>query len=147
MSNNHPLDINTFNLITYSLADPAAGADFAFPCPSNTRLQIISVHLKLSTSATVSNRHVRIQGTDGTTIFCRTAPYTTVPASQNIYYTFSLLGQYPHSSTIGFRFNTVLSDQFFLQPGESLVSSTAGLVAGDQLSLIYIRAKLWTLPY
>ena len=147
MDSIHPLDISIFRLANYTLANPAAGADFAFPCPINTRLQIISVHFKLSTSTASSNRYVFIQGTHGTTIFCRTGPRTPIGSSAHIYYSYSLLGSSPQTNITASRWNSALSHEFFLQPGESLVSSSVGLDAADQLSLIYIRAKLWTLPY
>ena len=147
MDSTHPLDISIFRLANYTLPNPAAGADFAFPCPTNTRLQLISVHFKLSTSSASANRYVFIQGTDGTTIFCKTGPHAAIGSSANVYYCYSLLGSYAQTAITAFRWNSVLSDQFFLQPGESLVSSSLGLDVADQLSLIYIRAKLWTLPY
>ena len=147
MDSIHPLDISIFRLANYTLPNPAAGTDFTFPCPTNTRLQLISVHFKLSTSSASANRYVFIQGTDGTTIFCKTGPHAPISSSANMYYCYSLLGSHPQSNITASRWDSVLSHEFFLQPGESLVSSSIALDVADQLSLIYIRAKLWTLPY
>jgi len=52
----HPADRPFPRLI--QIPNPAAGADILFPCPANTRLEIIGIHLTLTTDANIANRNV-----------------------------------------------------------------------------------------
>jgi hypothetical protein len=54
------------NILTVTLGNPGAGADWSFALPTNTRWRLQSFRATLTTSAAVANRLVRVH-VDGTT--------------------------------------------------------------------------------
>lgn len=70
-------------------AAPAAGADHVFTARGDSNLRFMSVTATLTTSAAVATRAVRVEVTDGQTIFFRSGCSFTQPASTT--YRYSLI--------------------------------------------------------
>ena len=120
--------------IAVATAAPAAGADFTITVTASQVWQIFSLYFRLVTSATVANREVYVQITDGTNVLWK--------VSYTAYQTASQTRQY-NWGPIGASFNTVGGTDFVmaslpvtLGAGYTIGSVISGMAAGDQLSLI-----------
>jgi hypothetical protein len=147
MSDNHPLDINIFTVKSISLTNPAPGANFSYTCPANTRMEIISVFLTLTTDATVASRLVLIHGHDGTSNI-QVAEATLVQVnSSSCSYSASSAGGSLRTTATDSIYCLILPSPLILNPGEFLRSTVLAIQATDQISAITIRAKMWANPY
>ncbi len=130
------------NLYKVSLANPAAGADFAFSVPLGARWRWVSLAAVLTASATVGNRivHGVVQDVGGNTVF-NASQVTAQTAGQAITYSFAP-GLTSQNINDGAALVT-LPGGLWLQGGAQIKSSTTGILAGDQWSAINAIVEEW----
>jgi hypothetical protein len=124
-----------------AVGNPAAGTDWTFTCPANTRLRICSLQATFTASAAVANRQVQLIVDDGTT------PYWTDDGTANI--TAGQVAQVAATTTnapagiITTVQDLVFPPSLYLVAGHRIRTSTVGIQAGDQWSLINIAVERW----
>lgn len=146
MDNANPFNTNIFLVASFSLANPAAGANFSYPVPANTRMEILGVTLTLINDANVGNRLVQIHGYDGTAAFQYGEASGVQVASATAYYSAAPNGGNLHTAATDSIYCITLPSPFILNYGDSLRSTICSIQAGDQISAIRIRAKVWISP-
>lgn len=144
MSTHHPLNSEVFNLFTYNPAQPAAGINMIFPCPANTRLEILAVTLTLTLDATVANRVFSIAAYDGSTNFQYSTHNILLAASVSRMFYASQGAEHMLIASVNSRPTMKLPINMLLDPGDSLVTDIFNIQATDQISDITIRVKHWT---
>ncbi len=120
-----------------AIANPAAGADFTITVPAGRTWEILGVAGQFTTSAVAGNRtpslFLQVRGNPAGISITSGA---VIPASQgnNMCWGIGLPAFGPLDGTL----NTALPQRMLLNAGDKLGSSTAGILAGDQWSNIYL---------
>jgi len=126
--------------IVLSPANPAAGADLNYGIPNNFLLEIISIRFLFTADATVANRQVLLQITDGTTpIFSFATSYDSSASTTFIYY-FSATGSTPTQK--GDDKTETLPPNLLLPSTFEINTKINSLQAADQISAVRIFALL-----
>lgn len=139
----NPLNVNIFRLETSAIGDPAAGADFIWNPPSQTRCLILGLAFHIVTDATPVGRIPLIFGHDGTNRF-QSFISTTGPGPTAALDLMFAPGIEPIDRIT--TYNQVASPlpyPFFIQPGDTLQSEILLLAAADQISDIIVRFQAW----
>lgn len=131
-------------VVTRLLPEPAAGADIKYEPSQSDPVRLLSLHAKLTTSATVDSRRVALSFLDESAVEYWTADLAALQAaSLAVTYSWS-----PRASTVALA--TLTSGEraqagfpgFWLQPGDTIATVTALLQAGDQWSNIVVRYQI-----
>lgn len=109
-------------------ADPAAGSEFIYTVPANTRLKVRGGYAQLVTDATVANREPTIQIDDGALVFLTTSASAAQTASLTRTY-YPIPGG-PSGNALSV-YHWPLPHTLILGPGSRVQSVTAALQAGD----------------
>ena len=143
MRSQNPIDVNSFDIITITPANPAAGNNYGLAVNVNARWQILYVGFNLGTDANVAGRIAAVHGWDGTDIIYETHPSVPQAASLNFSYHFNVGVGNPHTGGAGSLLVAPLNDQLFLRQGDSIFILIHNIQAADQISDIRIRLKQW----
>ena len=127
--------------VSYTVTNPAAGADWVFTCPSGTRQRLISLVATLSTSMVAGDRQPQFAVTDGTDAIYELFASGTVPASSSTTYTFAPISFYGGSVATGFIVPSPIG--LILEPGWLLGVETNNLDVGDQWAGITVAMQEW----
>lgn len=124
------------------VASPAAGAQFVFTAPAAEDLLVLSLNVRLVTSAAVANRIMGLNADDGgTNVFYRGAVNFSETASSTVDYSIYAGGGFDGRLLAGVVAASILPAPGLLIPaGGRLRSAVAALDAADQLSAIAIVA-------
>ncbi len=136
-------DQNIFDVRTFTEANPAAGANFSYSPENNTILQVISLGFLFTAAAGGAGRQITILGADGGNAFSVSGADDLHAASAAITYFWSKGFNVDFDLPTGTTAIHPLPDCFFLMPGNTLESLIGGIQAGDQISGIQLRAKVW----
>ena len=129
-------------LVDASVANPAAGADWAFINPNATRTRVLSVSAILTTSAAVANRQVQVRIRNGSAQSeYQVAASVNITASTTAQITFTT--GTPQSQIVATDIIIPLPDEVWLGPAQGLSVLTTGLQAGDQWSAIALQTLQW----
>lgn len=114
---------------TVPIASPVAGAEIAFTVPGHWILRPIALRARLVTSATVANRNVDLQVTDGVSVVLDCAAGTVQAASKTVDYNWSAAGTSVSSGsalqqTVPFTPAIILSAGWKLQTVTNLIDGT-----------------------
>lgn len=135
-----------------SISNPAAGANVPLTTIGGgnltQRTQVVAIHFRLVSSATVASRIVCITlGTSGGTVLTTACGIGTQAASQTVDYDF-MIGSgssCPTALITGTNCITPLPNNYFLQGGvdDSLATAITGIQATDQISNVWVKKLLW----
>jgi hypothetical protein len=145
MSKIYPVPAAQGQVATYLVADPAAATDFTWSVPANSRALVVSGYFKFVTSATAGNRIVTLGYHDGTRMVARCWPANNQAEDLTYYYQLHIGVSVPYSGGNSNYKNCPLNPYFWLEAGESLQSQIDDILAGDQISDIYLRCRTWQL--
>lgn len=146
MPTHNPIDSRVFQVVTASPADPAAGADFSWSVPANSRVEIISVVFEIVADGTAANRQAQVNGNDGTYDFQFSVAPGVQTAGETIEYQFAIDND-PTDLSGAYQLMTCkLAEHMILDPGDSFDSSILNLQAADQIQNIVIRFRQWVYP-
>ena len=132
-------------LVVNSIANPAAGAEWAFAIPAGVVREILGIAFVLTSGATVINRGTMIEvADDGGNLMGRWGGNWPQPASLSVNYSAPapLAGQ---TDSIG-SFGAVcmpMPSGLYLLAGWVLRSRTANIQVGDQYSAIHVLSEEW----
>lgn len=129
------------DLRAITVGNPAAGADWTFTIPANTRMRIQSIGMTFVTSAAAGNRCPRIMLSDGGNPYWRGVPQAVQAASLTIgiYSAPAVCTSVVSANTL----NIALPNNLVMLAGQSIQSATSGLDVGDQYSQIVIEVEEW----
>jgi hypothetical protein len=143
MPSANPVHTAVFALGTAIGTDPGAGANFSWPCPGNSRVQILYCSYICATDANAANRYH--------TLLVDTGALTPIQAGCTVAQVASKT--YGIAFIAGLAATVDLSAQnqiyipmapdTFLSPGEALESFLINKQATDTISSIIIRYKQW----
>jgi hypothetical protein len=126
---------------TLTVADPAAGADFAATVPTGARWRPLAVHWQIVSSATAANRETALRLTDGTNEIAIVPCGVTQTASTTRRYSFF------HTAPRGagsVQLHVIAPmPRLDLVAGNTIESVTAAIDATDQISAIVIHLEEW----
>lgn len=131
----------TGNLVAYTVANPAAGANWSFAPNTLTRFKVRNVRAVFTTSATVANRIALLQLNRGGTIVAQLAPTAVQPASVAEGYT-AINGALSVAALTNQLYWPLPAD-FTITPSDSLSVNTTGIQAADQWSAIAVDGEEW----
>lgn len=135
------LDASPYQVI--QITNPAAGAEFSYTVPANTRLQILSFRGLFTTDGNAANRNVRATFDDGTNIFA-SFPMGNGNLTASKTDTISLFPDAVSFFSDG-GITTIPLPNVILLPGYRFKSSTTAIQVGDQWSALWFEAKVETL--
>jgi len=127
--------------LTFSLGNPAAGADFTFTVANAERNQIMSVHAVLTTAVAAANRQVQFIVDDGATTLYATTPGPVQAASLAWDYTGAGFGYAPTQALTSVSVH--VDPNLVLQQGWRIRSATTAIQAADQWSAIRVTVRQW----
>lgn len=139
----HKYDINVFQLKTFTIAPPAAGADFGIPAISGIRMELLGVKFIFDASAAGGNRLIHMHHLEGVNHTQGTTANGFITANETITVE---LSQAMENQDLTASFNTItmpLPLNIFIQTGEEYVSAILNISALDQISDIDYRVKIW----
>ncbi len=122
---------------------PAAGAEISETVPNFIRWNLVGWRAILTTNATVANRNVSVQLTDGTNAFFKGASFQNQPAS--LAFPYSAINSMTALANLGGDIMVVLPIPIGLKTGFKIQTVTAGLQAGDQWSAPQYLVQEWGL--
>jgi len=128
----------------WSISDPAAGANFDATLSEYTAFEILAIHYRLATDATVTNRRPGISFQDVGTDLFQLVCDETIPASQTIHVVaFAGMGgpSWTHTNYCHFSLPTGL----ILKGNDHLQSLVVGLQAGDAIDQVAALGRAWPL--
>jgi hypothetical protein len=128
------------DLRAIAVGNPAAGSDWTFTVPANTRMRIQAVGMTFVASAAVANRNVRLMFSDGGNPYWRSSGQAVITAGQ----TKGIYGS-PQSvvQNLGGEMNIPTPIGLIMLAGQLIQSATQALDAGDQFSQIIIEVEEW----
>ena len=123
-----------------SFAAPAAGAEFSITVPGGEVWELHTLLTKLTTDATVANRHLELTLDDGNTVYERVPTSAATPASTlvTMQYVVGSPGAYGASNKLMLAFGAIAPVLF---PGHRIRSSTLNLQAADQVGTQVLRIR------
>lgn len=137
----HPTESTGFRTLQ-TVTSPAAGADWTFTVPSNSRFKIISLNAVLATSAVAGNRQVQIEITNaGGSVVWVGAANANIPASTTA--NVSATGTAPLTPVITTDVYCLLPPDLFLEGTFIIKAVTAGILGGDQWSAIQMYVETY----
>jgi len=123
--------------------DPAAGDEISITVPARRRWKIHSIHFTLNTDATVADRIIVLQVTDGTNLFFELADPTAQIASSSIFRCFSHFGAPPSTG----HYRTALSiPPLPLAAEYQIKTSTSFIQDGDNYTTPQLLVEEWIDP-
>lgn len=122
-------------------AIPAAGADFVFTVPANTRMRIISLDATLTTSAAVANRNPALIVDDGANVVGEINAGVNQAASLAQEYTWG--DTLPFSALFGGNLTAPLPSNLILPGGWRVRSETTAIDVADQWTNANIHVIEW----
>jgi len=131
------------NLFYTTVADPAAGAQFTFTPPANTRSVILGVRFVLSTFTTAGNRYASLTFSQGGVV--RLGFSGGVSVGVNVVATFNFGDVGSHNSATATQIVASLPP-FELPSDGSIVSVVSGMLANDTLTSIQVYGKRMVMP-
>jgi hypothetical protein len=139
----NPFNSNVFDVVTLNPANPGAGANLAYNCPDNCRLEILSCNFLFTADANVANRYITLSCTDATAIWgvSRSQVPHTAGLSWNYFFETGLIDEIDLSA--GSILIEPLAYQVFLDVGTFFTLNVTNIQVGDALSGIYLRVKRW----
>lgn len=129
---------------TIQQANPAAGADWTFTVPTNTRLRIISMEAQLAVANSGAARPVELIVDDGANIIARMATNVAAPINGTSSINFSAAGT--PSASIASDLYAQMPSTLTLAAGQRIRSNTTNIVAGDSWSNIWFLVEEWLEP-
>jgi hypothetical protein len=123
-------------------ATPAAGAECVETVPALSTWRLLSLRVKLVTSAVVNNRAVSIIMDDGSIAFSQGLAASFQPASINTTYNFGA-AQPPLTGPTNTIQQSGLPTNILLTSGFRIRTSTSFLSAGDQYSQLQYAVEEW----
>lgn len=125
---------------TYTLTDPAAGADFTITVPTGVVWKLLAVRAELTSDGNAATRSVVLELADGSNTFFDTGAAGTQAAS--LTYTYSWApGVGTDVNAAGVPETTSLPSEVWLPEGYTLASVTASKQAGDQWARIVVQVE------
>jgi hypothetical protein len=126
-----------------NVPSPAAGVEWTQTVPGGVIWELLSVKLRLVTSAVVANRQTILQCRDQDDVILRAGSNNVnIPASSTQTVTFENVGA---TTNLGSVIQGLLpSPPFVLQSGWKVGTLTNGLDAGDQYSLVTLTVREWS---
>jgi len=121
--------------------DPAAGNDWLETVPTNAVWEIISVMIDLVTNATIGNRGIRFEVTDGTTKLIRIGKPANQAATTTQTYLYTTAG-FQIDSESSFH-HQGLPQGLCLPQGFTIGSQATGFQAGDNFGAPHLIVKEW----
>ena len=116
-------------------ADPAAGADFTITCPASTVWQVQELFFRMTTSATVANRNVRLTVKTGATVLASYWGDDAWAASQVSVFAFGGSVAPLEKGSVAIRNLSLFPmPPFIMTAGMTLNSTIENIAAADQLS-------------
>jgi len=138
-----PFKGQRYDLLVAQPADPAPGMNLYWTRSDKTIIEIVSLHIRLTTSVVVGDRLVWIEGlTPGVLSIVRSAALIVQPASYTWSYYFAVGGQ-PRDHSVNLEVYQPLAAHFQLDDGERLKVGVTGLGLADQLYGCLIRYFAW----
>lgn len=122
--------------------DPAAGAEVDETVPTNVRWRLISLRLTLVTDATVQNRTVHVQFTDGTTNYAYIRGPANQAASETRHYDV-YEGAARETAFVGTHIMYPLPERMLLFQGHHIETDTSNLQAGDNWGAPQMLVEEW----
>lgn len=132
------------NIRTVTPANPAAGADDIETVPAGAIWRLQSWIHKLTASAAVGTRTTFLLVDDGATILLFLPAQTTIAAGGAVSYQWA--PNLPNNINSGGVVLNALPPDQFLPAGSRIRTSTAGMDAADQISLIAYQVEEWIQP-
>lgn len=123
-------------------ATPAAGAEISESVPTGARWELLAFVAKLSASAAVANRQVRLTLDDGANVFFQNLNTFAETASQVITYAYiqnTSLGQLLTVDQVV----SVIPGNVRLGAGHRIRTTTLGIQGADQWSLVQYLVREW----
>lgn len=111
---------------------PAAGSEFTVTVPGGFVWVLLTLYAILVTDATVANRRLRYEFSDGSNVFARIPARSSQPASTTERYT--LFADGANETEQGSTHVFGLPSRIVLLPGWTITSASASLQAADQYS-------------
>lgn len=143
MALHNPLSTDVFDLVTATLADPGANAQFSFPVDDNSRAKILAVRFRVTVANAGASRSCTLAGYDGTSRFAHSPAAALLPINATTFCYFALdIDPVDHIAALGYVTGT-LSDSLYLNIGDTLVSRVLAMDADVQIRDIVIRYKRW----
>lgn len=135
------LDRRLVGLVTVQPNNPAPGTNLFYTNPEDSRIQILSVYLRLEADSNAANRHVTIEGLQGNFPFSSSPAPANQIADADINYRFGtcMLG-IDQTTNLTTQWG-VLSSNIYLEPEDKLHTDIINIQIGDQLSAITIRYR------
>jgi hypothetical protein len=128
-------------LHSIQVANPAAGADWTFTEPANSRVRLQSLRALLTTSATAANRNIQLQITDGVnTVWIASAPASVLASTTQ---QFTAVGTNSPTGVVTTIFAVVVPPALLLPGAWTIATVTANIQAGDQWSSIWLGVEEW----
>ncbi|SRR6266542_2963379 len=126
----------------FTIAQPAAGAGFAFTVDSLGWLQILAIRFSLTTDATVINRVPRIDYRDGDGNDLARFPVSAgIPAGNAAFCSF--ISDYFPATVITSASSSTALVGWLLMSGWVVAGTVYNIQAADQISLIRVTALDW----
>lgn len=125
------------------VANPAAGANFSATVPPGVAWEVISVELRLTTSAVVANRQTNLVFTDPTGLELGRLYYGAAVAASTVA-TITYMQGIGTSQGGSIGFQSLPSPSLPLLAGGTVATSISGIDTGDQLSNIALYVREWS---
>jgi hypothetical protein len=126
-------------------ADPAAGANATYTCPSGVILKLIGASITLVTDATVANRRMHLEYVGNNGGYLEWWGLAEQAASLTYRYSFSAVGHVP-SDTSNNVYSIAIPPNITLYNGDVLRTQVAGLVAGDNMGALALLCEQFLYP-
>jgi len=125
-----------------TVADPGAGAEWTQTVTADQRWRVLTLRFTFTTDATVANRFPRVEiVAPGAIVQWRSHVHTAQAASLAVVYNFAIGTDFISTIDQG-EANNELPDEG-LRGGMIIRSSTVGIVAGDDYSLVQMSREQW----
>lgn len=128
-------------LHSLQVTNPAAGADWTFTVPNQSRMRVTSFNANFTASAAVANRQVTVSVDDGANIYWQHDVAVNITAGQ----AGSIFGTGTNATTGAnpLLLSVVLPPNLNLPAGHRIRSNTVNIQAGDQWSAIWFGVEEW----
>jgi len=133
------LDFGQIGLITRVIDSPAAGVDFRWDSPEDTRILVISISFLLTSDANIDNRRATVRAYQGPVQIAEAPAPGLQVASESLTYHFAPCVLGIDDSTDNPVMWAPISPNMVLDRDHSLASNIYAIQAGDQISNIVIR--------
>lgn len=143
MGIHHPTDIDVFDIVSATVANPGANSQFTFTVDANSRAQIIGCTFDLIIDNAGASRLVDVYGYDGTRRFQHSHAAALAPINDTTFIYFAVgIDPINHQPTRPY-ITGKLADELYLNPGDSFRSDIDIMDADVEIQNIEIHYKRW----